>query len=116
MNYNATTFQIYTSGGSAIKSFTYTPPLNTWTYICGVISSNSPTTLFVNGQLFGSLGSGGGITSVDTPFIIGASSASEEFFNGYIDGVSLYATALVATNIHQLYAESVLRHVNLAFN
>lgn len=120
--YPTNNFQVYTSGASGVAEFAYNPPLNTWTYICGVISSTAATTLYVNGKIFGSAGTGGGVlqsntlndTSPFAPFVIGASGSAGEFFNGYIDNVSLYGEALVASNIGALYAESTPSHVNLA--
>jgi prepilin-type N-terminal cleavage/methylation domain-containing protein len=103
INYNATTFQIYTSGSSGIQPFTYTPPVNVWTHICGVISS-SPTALYTNGILFGILGSGGGLSINTFNLTIGASYAGYEPFTGLIDDVRVYNRALSAVEIQSMYS------------
>lgn len=106
MNFVTNSFQVYTSGASGIQAFTYTVPAKQWIHICGVISSTSATALYVNGALFGTKGTGGGVASNTANFHIGASSPENgafETFNGKIDDVRLYSRALSADEVAQLY-------------
>lgn len=104
INFNSTDFQVYTSGSSGVQAFTYSLPLNAWTHFCGTISA-SPTKLFINGDLFGSLGSGGGVISNTAAFYIGATKLGSiaEFFPGKIDEVRVYNRALSANEVAVLY-------------
>ncbi len=102
INFNNTTFQVYTSGLSGISGFTYTLPINTWTFVCGAMSS-APTALYINGSLFGTKGSGGGIINSTNNLLIGSSFSGSEFFNGFIDDVRVYNRALSAAEIQEMY-------------
>ena len=102
INFNNTTFQVYTSGPSGISGFSYTLPLNTWTFVCGVMSS-APTALYINGSLFGTNGSGGGIITSTNNLFIGSSLLGTEFFNGLIGEVRIYNRALSAAEISAIY-------------
>jgi len=114
INFNNSTFQVYTTGGSGVGGFGYTPPLNSWQYICGSMSSN-PTKLFINGSLFGTYGSGGGVfQDTTTLFNIGESHAvpvsAEEYFEGILEEVRVSNTALspswILTEYNNQYSPS----------
>ncbi len=119
INYNSSaSFQVYTSGPSGIVGFAYQPTLNTWVHIVGVIDSFGATKLYLNGSLFSSGGSGGGVTQSAANFCVGNSFASSgEFFPGTIDDVRVYNRALTATDIAALYAftEPIVTTGNPAF-
>ena len=106
-NWGAYYFQVYSSNSGAVSFSTFVPKLNAWTHVCGVISSG-PTALYVNGLLFGSNGSGGGVSSNTADFCIGSSCISSvgtpnEPFDGAIDDARIYNRALSANEIKQLY-------------
>jgi len=106
INFITGQFQVYTQGKSGIIGFNYDLPVKTWTHVCGVISSG-PTALYINGALFGSAGSGGGVMSDNSIFQIGGSysdtNGGNEVFNGIIQDVYVYDRALSASEIASLY-------------
>jgi len=108
-------FQVYTSGTSGIQSFAYTVPLKKWVHFCGIISNN-PTALYINGSLFGTSGSGGGVASNAARFKISKSSDTgvyAEYFNGLIDDVRVYNRALSAGEVSRLYNLGATTHVDV---
>ena len=50
--------------------------------------------------------------SAGTTILIGAFLPGQYFFNGYIDNVQVYGSALVASEIHKLYAQGQAAHKN----
>lgn len=95
-------FQVYTTGGSGIAGFAYNVPQEEWTFICGTMSGD-PSELYVNGELFGTTGGGGGIfSSAANLFRIGASFANGEIFDGIIDEVALFDVVLDADDINDI--------------
>jgi hypothetical protein len=106
INFITNQFQVYTQGNSGIVGFNYNLPVNTWTHVCGVISSG-PTALYINGALFGTSGSGGGVMADPSIFQIGDSygdnNGGYEVFNGIIQDVYVYGRALTASEIAELY-------------
>jgi len=95
-------FQIYTSGGSGIAGFNYNLPADEWTFICGTMS-NDPSELYVNGELFGTTGVGGGVlSSAANLFRIGASFSNGEIFNGTIDEVGVFNVVLTEDEINDI--------------
>ncbi len=108
INFITNNFQVYTSGASGIQAFTYNLPAQQWTHICGVISG-SPTALYVNGALFGTAGSGGGVSSITDHLWIGSSNAATEIFNGKVDDVRIYNRALSASEIAALYGSGSVK-------
>lgn len=105
LNFNNTTFQVYTTGSSGVQAFSYALPTNTWVHVVGVFSATSATAFYTNGVLFGTLGSGGGISGNTGGYtMIGSSiNGNTEPFAGTIDDVRIYNRALTATEISQLY-------------
>lgn len=111
INFGPGNFQIYTSGGSGVRGFAYTPPSNKWVHICGVISATEPTKLYVDGSLFGSSGAGGGVAMNTANFTIGGSSPGSEQFRGQIEDVRIYSRSLSSMDIHRMYAESAWKYL-----
>jgi len=100
-------FQIYTTGGSGIAGFNYNLPEGEWAFICGIMSDD-PTELYVNGELFGTTGSGGGVWSSATNlFRIGASFSNGEILNGIIDEVALFNAVLTADDINNIMTKGL---------
>lgn len=107
LNFNNAAFQVYTSGGSGVQSFSYVLPTNVWTHVCGVIQASGPTLLYVNGSLFGSSGSGGGVSSDPGGYLMIGNSINDtlaEQFTGRIDDVRMYNRALTAQEIRSFVA------------
>jgi len=106
-------FQVYTSGTSGVQGFAYNLPADEWVFVCGTISEE-PTELYINGELFGTKGPGGGVQSVpDNPLTIGESfGAAEAFgaaeiFNGVIDEVAVFNVVLTEDDIKTIMTESL---------
>lgn len=102
INLVAGNFQIYTSGGSGIAGFAYDLPVDEWVHIAGVMSDD-PTELYVNGELFGTKGAGGGVIEAANGLRIGASGTIGEVFNGSIDDVGIFSVALSEADIKGIY-------------
>jgi len=99
-------FQIYTSGASGIASFAYDLPVNQWVHICGTMSKK-PTELYVNGELFGTMGGGGGVILAPNGLRIGASGTIGEVFNGIIDEVAIFNVVLTADDIKSIMTKGL---------
>lgn len=99
-------FQIYTSGGSAIAGFAYNLPVEEWVHIAGTMSKK-PTELYVNGELFGTKGGGGGVIEAANGLRIGASGTIGEVFNGIIDDVGIFNVVLSAADIKEIYSKGL---------
>ena len=106
INFITNQFQVYTSGASAIAIFNYNLPSDEWVHIAGVMSSD-PTELYVNGELFGTWGGGGGVIEAANGLRIGASGTIGEVFNGIIDDVGIFNVALSEAEIKDIYNKGV---------
>jgi hypothetical protein len=90
--YVRTTADLAASGGGAL-------PLNTWSHLAGT-HDGSTIRLYLNGVLVASRAAGGTITNSNSPLRIGGNSIwNNEWFNGVIDEVRVYNTALSAEQI-----------------
>jgi len=100
-------FQIYTSGGSGIAGFNYSLPVEEWVFICGTMSDD-PAELYVDGELFGTSGAGGGVlSSAENLFRIGASFANGEIFNGTVDEVGVFNVVLTEEEIKDIMSKGI---------
>jgi prepilin-type N-terminal cleavage/methylation domain-containing protein len=105
------------NGSSPWNSYYQTPAgvlqVGIWTHIVATYDySNATVNVYINGDLStdGSrkTGSNCGIYS-SKPTYIGSQAGASRSFNGLIDEVRIYATALTATEIQQHYAEGLER-------
>ena len=78
------------------------PLLNEWYYIA-MTYDGSLFTLYVNGVVIESVAVSGNLYDNGRDFSIGSDNGSQKFFNGVIDEVMLYNTALSAEEIMQNY-------------
>ena len=106
-------FQVYTSGASGIGGFAYNLPAGEWAFICGTMSTE-PTELYVDGELFGTAGAGGGVAEIpNNPFTIAESFKAKEafgnaeIFNGVIDDVALFDVVLTPDDINEIMTKGV---------
>lgn len=113
INLTTNTFQIYTSGASGVQGFAYNLPKGEWAFICGTMSKD-PTELYVNGQLFKTVGPGGGVAEVaKNPLTIaqsfGAKAAfgNDEIFNGIIDEVAVFNVVLTKDDINTIMTKGL---------
>ncbi len=80
-------------------TFSYAPPLNTWTHLA-VVAQSSGTQLYVNGVLSQTLGAFTLGSSASAPVSLGASqNGTDDWFTGGLDEVRLYTRALSAAEI-----------------
>lgn len=96
---SAGTNQVGITGHNDDLAANYTVPLNAWTHICGVYDGTTAS-LYIDGKLFSS-----GAKSYNTGssfLFIGAKSSLTQHFNGKIDEVRIYNTALTAAQIRQI--------------
>ena len=113
INLTTNTFQVYTSGASGVQGFAYNLPIGEWAFVCGIMSEK-PTTLYVNGELFKTVGPGGGVSAVPAnPLTIaesfGAKAAfgNAEIFNGIIDEVAVFNVVLTADDIKTIMTKGL---------
>jgi len=106
-------FQVYTSGASGVQGLAYSLPKGEWAFICGTMSTK-PTELYVNGDLFGTKGGGGGVAAVPAnPLTIaqsfGAKAAfgNDEIFNGIIDEVAVFNVVLEGADIKTIMTKGL---------
>jgi hypothetical protein len=81
-------------------SATYTPKINTWQHICGMLSGTTAS-IYVDGKQIGT----GTLPTVNTTlalFNVGANVNFSNKFTGKIDDVRIYNYALTATQIRQI--------------
>lgn len=94
-------------------TFSYNPPLTTWTHIA-LVAASGGTSLYVNGILQESLGvftlGTGGATNATIGF---TSNGIEDPFSGAIDDVRIYTRALTAPTVLALYLNSLLGYPGL---
>ena len=82
---------VFTPGMSVLKS-------NTWTFLTETYNG-SALDLYVNGTLVSSLAQTGNIATSTDPLQIGGDSIYGQYFQGMIDNVRIYNTALTASQI-----------------
>jgi type II secretory pathway pseudopilin PulG len=102
MNFKTNLLQVYTSGTAGISGFVYNVSPNTWTHVCGIITTNS-TKLYINGSLFESKVTAGGTFTNTSPLYIGSSTTLLDFFSGLIDNVRVYNQVLTDAEISIIY-------------
>src|SRR3954470_19192301 len=73
-------------------------PLNAWSFLTGTYDGTN-VRLYLNGTLVATKATSGGITASNSPLRIGGNSVWGEWFNGLIDEVRVYNTALTAAQI-----------------
>lgn len=96
---SAGTNQIAITGYGDDLAANYTIPLNAWTHICGVYDGTTAS-LYVNGRI---LTSGAKSYSTGSSFLfIGAQNDLTQYFNGKIDDIRIYNTALSSSQIRQI--------------
>jgi len=113
INLITATFQVYTSGASGVQGFAYNLPENEWVFVCGTMSEE-PTELYINGELFGTVGPGGGVSAIaENPLTIaesfGAAEAfgNAEIFNGIIDEVAVFNVVLTEDDINNIMTKGL---------
>jgi hypothetical protein len=113
-------FQVYTSGASGVQGFAYNLPIDEWVFVCGTMSEE-PTELYINGELFGTVGPGGGVSAIaQNPLTIAESfRAAEAFgnaeiFNGIIDEVAVFNVVLTEDDIKTIMTKGLAAATGLA--
>ena len=82
-------------------------PLNEWTHIVAV-RNGSFVTLYINGTAVVTKTAGRVINTTSNPLFIGAykdTAYANQFWNGQIDDVRIYATALTADQVKEIYQQ-----------
>ena len=113
-------FQVYTSGASGIQGFAYNLPVDEWVFVCGIMSED-PTALYIDGELVGTGGPGGGVSAIAAnPLTIaesfGAAAAfgNAEIFNGIIDEVAVFKVVLTEQDIKEIMTKGLSVAMGLA--
>lgn len=113
-------FQVYTSGASGVQGFAYNLPIDEWVFVCGTMSEE-PTELYIDGELFGTVGPGGGVSAIaGNPLTIaesfGAAEAfgNAEIFNGIIDEVAVFNVVLTEDDIKAIMTKGLGAATGLA--
>lgn len=96
---NAGTQQVAISGYGDDLVANFTLPVNTWSHLCGTYDG-STARLYVNGRL---LASGSKLYTTGSNYLyIAVQSTLAQYFNGKIDDVRIYNSALSATQIREI--------------
>ena len=109
---NAVRFFIYNSSG--VVGYTVASPSNLlkrWTHLVGVYNNDEPLTskklrLYVDGKFIGNatVEVSGNIQATTSPFRISSTTGWEGiYFNGLMDDIRMYGTALPSSYIKQSY-------------
>jgi len=113
INFMTGSFQVYTSGASGVQGFAYNLPIGEWVHVAGTMSKN-PTELYINGELFGTTGGGGGVSAVAAnPLTIGESFGAlkafgaAEIFNGVIDEAGVFNVVLAEDAINDIMTKGL---------
>ncbi|MDO8705399.1 MAG: LamG domain-containing protein, partial [Sulfuricaulis sp.] len=83
---------------NSIISFSYAPPLNTWTHL-GIVAQSGSTRLYVNGVLKQTLGTFTLGTDATAKVRIGMNADGPDVFSGLLDDIRIYTRALAPTEI-----------------
>ena len=102
MGYDGTNVCAGANDGS-FRTVSSAVPLNAWTHVVWM-HKNGVLSLWKNGTFVGATALAN-ITDLSTSVYLGRSyqSPSHSFFNGYLDDVRIYSTALSTSSIQQLY-------------
>ncbi|HVS70447.1 MAG TPA: LamG domain-containing protein [Phycisphaerae bacterium] len=98
--------KFYTDTGTAtVDSTPFTSAdLNQWIFVAGTFEANGARDLYVNGSLV-ETGTAGNHSASNNDFSVGASDVfGGRYFNGAIDEVTVYDTALTGADIAEIYA------------
>ncbi len=89
---------------------TGTTPLNQWSHVA-LVRDSSTQKIYLNGQLSGTLSNTSTTSTRSEPFLIGDTNdtAPDEFFEGKLEQVRIFNTALSAFNVLLLAAGSAYR-------
>jgi trimeric autotransporter adhesin len=82
-----------------------------WFHVVGIIDGVN-SKIYINGKL-DSASANVNLSSTTLPLVVGAvwnGSSYQSFFNGLIDEVAIYSTALPTSQIQKLYTEGLPRH------
>lgn len=96
-------FTVVVPGG--YKTVTYPAAVNTWQHVAGVYDGVN-VLLYVNGALRASLAASGNVAATARPIVIG-NNPSWNAYQGYIDEVKLYKTALSTGQVGALATNPV---------
>ena len=106
-------FQVYTSGASGIQGFAYNLPVDEWVFVCGIMSED-PTALYIDGELFGAKGPGGGVSAIAAnpltlaeSFGAAAAFGNAEIFNGIIDEVAVFNVVLTENDMKDIMTKGL---------
>lgn len=97
-----------TSGATRQLNSTAEVQLGQWSYVAIRYRDNEQT-IFVNGVASGTSSNGGGLRLNNDPLQLGADqNTSGRYFQGFLDELSIYASALSQTQIQQVQQQTVL--------
>ncbi|MFA6340745.1 MAG: LamG-like jellyroll fold domain-containing protein [Candidatus Paceibacterota bacterium] len=94
-------------GGYAQSVTTISP--NTWYFIVGTYDGTN-TSIYINGKYEGKAASPRTPNGQTAPLTIGQGYDASRFFNGYIDDIRIYSSALSGSEIQKLYASGRPMH------
>ena len=99
-------FSTWQSSGSSYKEISGgNLALNTWYHITGVLKKGAYSRIYVNGTLVTESTSGfsGSTINGTSPFYIARRGSGNNYLNGYVDEVKLFASALTQPQIQSIY-------------
>jgi hypothetical protein len=95
---------IHTSGGGVNATATTALDFGNWTHIVGTIST-SAVKIYINGTLENTSVLSTSLVTNTTPLVVGGDGVSTFAFDGSIDQVRIYSSALTSSQVTELYNE-----------
>ena len=90
--------------GNTVSPFSYTPQLNTWQHVCGAYDGTNGK-IFVNGVLLGTQAIAGTLDTSGNELGIGSNLGGGNIYQGTLDDVRVYNSALSDLQIRQVAAQ-----------
>jgi RHS repeat-associated protein len=97
--------RVYVFKGATAFDTGYTLPANSWTHLVATVDASSNLRFYVNGALSYGPVSFGAVT-VPTGETVAGSTGTTRFFNGRLDELAVYNTALSANRVAAHYADA----------
>ncbi|MFZ5630039.1 MAG: LamG-like jellyroll fold domain-containing protein [Spirochaetota bacterium] len=92
------------SYGNSVSLYTYTPQLNTWQHLCGTFEGGNGR-IYANGVLLGTQVLAGTLDTAGDQLAVGSNLGGGNIYQGTIDDVRVYNSALTDLQVRQLAAQ-----------
>ena len=98
--------ELYINGASRILQNTPYSNVGSWVHGCISVDTTGTSTMYINGSSNVTANSVPQVTSISNP-VIGSFNGASNFLNGYVDEVSVFNSALSASDVSDIYNSGV---------